>query len=239
MCIIIAKKSGIPMPKEEIISNCWQANSDGAGFMYLKNKRVRIEKGFMKLKALKKALKFHNFGLKDTVILHFRWATHGSVTPANTHPFPASNDIKKLRNTITTTDTGIAHNGILTYDDDFKNDLSDTMTFIRDIFSDKLILDSLENPAIKNLIEPIVKSSKFALLSATGIQLIGKFIDDNGLLYSNNGYKDDPFEQYYAINKNYARPYAYEEKTRCPHCNELVSDYWYQHRYCTSCYNAY
>ena len=47
MCIIIAKQpNGIVT--EDTLHHCWNANDDGAGFMYAKHNQLHIEKGFMK-----------------------------------------------------------------------------------------------------------------------------------------------------------------------------------------------
>ena len=47
MCIICCKPMGKDMPTEEIMKNMWVNNPDGAGFMYVKNHKLVIEKGFM------------------------------------------------------------------------------------------------------------------------------------------------------------------------------------------------
>ena len=47
MCIIVAKKKGLELPTKEILRNCFNYNSDGAGLMFNDGKQVFIEKGFM------------------------------------------------------------------------------------------------------------------------------------------------------------------------------------------------
>ena len=47
MCIIVAKEIGIEMPSMETLERCFQANPDGAGFMWADGKMVHIRKGFM------------------------------------------------------------------------------------------------------------------------------------------------------------------------------------------------
>ena len=34
MCIIVAKKKGLELPTKEILRNCFNYNSDGAGLMF-------------------------------------------------------------------------------------------------------------------------------------------------------------------------------------------------------------
>ncbi len=60
MCIIALKPANVGMIDDQTIENCWYNNDDGAGFMYPGHGGVKIRKGFMSLKSLKKALKALN-----------------------------------------------------------------------------------------------------------------------------------------------------------------------------------
>lgn len=44
MCIIAVKEKGYKL-NEEYVKNCFLHNSDGAGFMFVDNNKVHIEKG--------------------------------------------------------------------------------------------------------------------------------------------------------------------------------------------------
>ena len=57
MCIIIAKEKYGRLPSEKELKNCFTNNSDGAGFMYVKNGKVVIDKGYMKYEAFIKHYK--------------------------------------------------------------------------------------------------------------------------------------------------------------------------------------
>lgn len=131
MCIICAKPANVKFPSEETIKNMWDANSDGAGLMYVKDGKVRIEKGFMtyksftaKLDELRKTLDL----VKTPVVMHFRITTHGGTCAANTHPFPVTDSIARLKQTNVTTTLGVAHNGIIPITP--RKGISDTMEYI-------------------------------------------------------------------------------------------------------------
>lgn len=86
MCLALFKKEGVIVP-EEHVDKAWTQHRDGAGFAYLDGKKVVIEKGFMTSDDMKTRLKALN-NLKNTkAILHWRYATHGTVDKTNCHPF--------------------------------------------------------------------------------------------------------------------------------------------------------
>lgn len=188
MCIIIVKKAGIKFPDNEILKNCWDANSDGAGYMIPKNGDVDIRKGFMKFNHMMDSL--NSIPNKDDIpmILHFRITTHGGTSKANTHPFPVSSNEKLLRSTRVKTNLGVAHNGIITIDNDLK--LSDTMQFIKDELSLFHVIKPSWYKDIKSL-DYIGKriGSKLAIMDSKGyISTVGEFYDEDGILYSNYSY---------------------------------------------------
>ena len=194
MCIIAVKPSGVKMPNIKTIENCWYNNPDGAGFMYAKENNVYIEKGFMKLKSLKTALR----GLEKKVdvtntpiVLHFRITTHGGTSPSNTHPFPITEKLPLLQMTKSKAPLAVAHNGII----DIKlsrKDISDTMEYIMTQLAPlhQLKKDFYKHEAGRKLIYNAIKS-KMAIMDSNGyIATIGDFITgEDGLLYSNNSFK--------------------------------------------------
>lgn len=129
------------------------------------------------------------------LVMHFRITTHGATNTHNTHPFPVSYKIKDLKKTSVVTDVSVAHNGIIPIKCVPK--LSDTQTYIAkklsaikniqsDFYTNKYIMQRIENEI----------QSKMCFLTKDGeIYTIGKFIEDNGILYSNNS-----FEEYSYLN---------------------------------------
>lgn len=189
MCIIIGKPTHEALPEYGTLANCFENNPHGAGFMYRNKGIIHIRKGFMSLPELLDAIDEEKISEKHEVIYHFRIATAGSIKPANCHPFPSSADIAELRQVRIKTDYGIAHNGILHYKEDLENDLSDTMSFIKDFLSDKTIVSTFHETQIQEALQPIISGSKFAVMTPYETHLAGDFIEDNGLFYSNTSYK--------------------------------------------------
>ena len=197
MCIIIAKDKIGRLPTEKELKSSFTYNSDGAGFMYVDNGKVVIDKGYMTydsfIKHYKTLLdKYNNFKNKSLVI-HCRIGTSGRNTKGNTHPYPISDSVKELRSKhLSRENIGIAHNGIIKgYGT--ATGLNDTQEYIskylyplyyhyRDFYKNKDILYQME----------LATNSKFAILDKTDtIYYVGEFIDDNGLNFSNNTYNYD------------------------------------------------
>jgi predicted glutamine amidotransferase len=193
MCVIAVKNHGISLPKDDEIDAMWNTNPDGAGIMYLHNGKVYIEKGFMKLTDLKRALASLNERLdtKNTpMVLHFRITTHGGTSPHNTHPFPISNNTEHLKALDLTCSVGMVHNGIISSMDTTDKTMSDTMVYIQDILSPLSMLNKTfyKNDFGKTLMENQIGWSKLAFLDKSGtISLVGDFKKDDktGMLYSN------------------------------------------------------
>ena len=54
MCIIVAKEKGQKLPSKDILKTCFNNNDDGAGFMYVQDGKVIIDKGYMDFKSFYK-----------------------------------------------------------------------------------------------------------------------------------------------------------------------------------------
>ena len=194
MCIIVAKKKGLELPTKEILKNCFNYNSDGAGIMFNDGNQVFIEKGFMdfnsfysRLEALDKEFNLVNSDLA----LHFRISTSGNVDQGNCHPYPISTETSQLRNLSLVTDIGMAHNGVIRkHIPETRSILNDTQTFIKNFVynmysSNKEFLTVGAN--IKALEEEA--GSKLCFITKDNMYIIGKFIEEtNGILYSNDTY---------------------------------------------------
>lgn len=188
MCIIAIKKSGVDMPTKETLQNCFDNNPDGCGFMYRKGSQVVIDKGYFDFDQFYKQLMRKNFSKKDTVIFHFRIATHGAITAAQCHPFPVSKNERELGLRNYQTDMAMVHNGMLSAMPKHKT-LSDTMLFVRDVLADDAIRPNLHRTAVQLLIQEATIGSKLAVLTKDSLTLYGKFISDfGGLLFSNDTY---------------------------------------------------
>lgn len=215
MCIIVSKAKGVEMPDKATLERCFNYNSDGAGLMYADNGKVNIVKGFMDFKSfyeyLMKLDKIHNLKEK-ALVMHFRISTGGNVDGGNCHPYPISPRKKDLRSKCLKTDLGMAHNGIISmYSSSYgkKEELNDTQRFIqRAVYpiykSNKEFYKDYE---LMSLLEDIAESKLCFLDKDENVYYVGKFIEDNGVMYSNNSYMS---YKTYPIG-NYGYGYDYDD----------------------------
>ena len=191
MCIICVSKSGVRQPSEITLRAMFRRNPHVAGYMYARDGKVAIHKGFMNIEDFLAAVHAEQFTPQDSVVYHFRISTQAGVNAPMTHPFPLSNQPRMMRSLDLTCRCGVAHNGIiqLTSDPDNKR-YSDTAIFITDYLS-KIIRKKadLRDPVTLELIWQLAKS-KFAIMDNSGyVATVGHFIDDHGLLFSNDSYQ--------------------------------------------------
>ena len=215
MCVIVAKKMGIELPSKKILENCFDVNPDGAGLMYVnENKKIVIEKGFMTFEAFYKKLTELNkkYDLKKkALVMHFRITTQGGTSPENCHPFPVTDDEKKLKATyLECNDVAFAHNGIISlYSMRDDKGMSDTMLLSKELLYplfnyNKKFYKQEHN---QELIEEIIGTDKIAFLdNEEKIITIGEFKEDEGVLYSNLNHK----KNYNYYNYNYNDYYNYD-----------------------------
>lgn len=197
MCIIIAKDKSGRVPTIEELKNSFEYNSDGAGFMYVDKGQVVIDKGYMEEaeflnRYIELCEEFNNFDNKCLVV-HCRIGTSSSNTAGNTHPYPITYREKELHKTRFTCDLAMAHNGIIsdytpTWD---KPTTNDSQEFIlkylyplyskwSDFYKNKYILSGLSD----------ITGSKLAFLDKDdNLYLVGDFVEDNNLQFSNTTYK--------------------------------------------------
>ena len=191
MCIICVSPENVRQPDTQTIRTMFLRNPHGAGYMYARNGKVHIRKGFMNLTGLLNALKEEHFTEADPVVYHFRISTQAGINPQMTHPFPLSNRAEYMKALDVDCKCGIAHNGIIQLTTDPSNrEYSDTAVFITEYLTRILQRPSdLKNTKLLDLIY-LLAQSKFAIMDGKGyIATVGKFIEENGLLYSNTSYQ--------------------------------------------------
>ena len=244
MCIIAAKPAGVKLPERDVFRTMWDGNSDGAGFMYVENGHVKIEKGFMKYKNFTKALDKVAGRLdltKTPMVFHFRITTHGGTKPENTHPFPITDNIGALKKHTMTTDVGVAHNGII--DILPRKGISDTMEYIASQLAPlkRALPKFYENKHAMQLIKNAI-SSKMVFLTKEGkLYTIGDFITEDGIMYSNDSYKKQRYNWRSTYPSYYDETYGwygYDYKgsvskttTVIPEDYEIVDMMWLEDNY--------
>lgn len=220
MCIIAIKNKKNRNFKNEELEQMFINNPDGAGFMYVENNKVKIDKGYMTFKDFKNHFdllnkKFNNFKNRS-LILHFRIGTSGTNSRKNCHPYPISKKLKDLQKTKINCDLGVVHNGIIReYTPSFDNkiDFNDTQNFIinylapleehwSDFYKNKRQLEALEN----------VTNSKLAFLNKNGdVYLSGDFVEnEDGLIFSNETFRKRSYSKDWLSDYNYNHSYDFK-----------------------------
>lgn len=192
MCVICVSKVGVKQPTIKQLRNMFESNPHGAGYMYCKDGRVVIQKGFMTFDDLIQQLRLERFGVDDAVVYHFRISTQANRKEM-THPFPLTSNLENTKLLNVSCKCGIAHNGIIQMTTDRSNtEYNDTALFITK-YMKKLLHSSndLKDTAILDMIKELTHS-KWAIMDGSGyIAVVGDFIvEENGLLFSNHSYID-------------------------------------------------
>ena len=181
MCIIICKPAGVKLPPMAILNRCATLNPHGFGFAT----KDRIYKT-LSFEEFKRALK--TIRKEETAILHFRYATHGSVKEANCHPFRDDE-----------TGVSFAHNGILNIEP--YEDMTDSETAFRGLLVPKIKRHGLDSKEHIDAVYRVIGGSRFAFIDSKGeYRLYGSFIQHRGCWYSNRN-----FVPYVANDYLYAR----------------------------------
>lgn len=164
MCVIIAVPADAKLPSKTELMAAHTANPHGCGFISSKGKKY-------------KGLDFETFynelrkvDADESVIIHFRYATHGSVRPGNCHPF--LND-----------GVGFAHNGVLNIA--AEKDKTDSQTAFDNLLMPVIRQYGVGSPELKSAVDCIIGGSRFAFMADGKITLYGHYTEVNGRYYSN------------------------------------------------------
>lgn len=164
MCVIIVKPAGVKMPSSETINAAFCANPHGCGLV----SPSAFYKG-LDFRKFKKHLK--KVRDDEPCIIHFRLATHGSIKPANCHPFRRG-------------DVWFAHNGILNISP--VGDMTDSETALQEILYPVIATYGYCSDEMDMAVFSVLGCSKFAFMKGDDVRLYGHFIKlDDGCYYSN------------------------------------------------------
>jgi hypothetical protein len=190
MCVIMVKPVGVRVPPPWAFEQAYRKNPHGAGFALADPDRMRvvIRKGFRSGDAARRGLLEEIAALRRTprgvlAVVHFRLATHGSHSDANCHPFPLSGDTGKLRAAAISCRTAVAHNGILPVAIPPGEDISDTMSFVRESLSKLRFSDIVRR---RDEISRFLGQGRLAVLHHDQRCLrLGEFVRFRGCYWSN------------------------------------------------------
>jgi hypothetical protein len=180
MCIIIHRPAGAAMRlSRETLQRCADRNPHGFGIMWADKGKLMTARYMPKERRdwIKRALLLQAQDIP--MVLHARWATHGAIEKANTHPFIIEQGVSALM-----------HNGILSIP--CVKGWSDTRTFTYEVV--RGLPQGWENvPTIRWMMEQATLGSKIAVMYGDGrVTILHKRsgIEEGGIWYSNDGFRE-------------------------------------------------
>lgn len=169
MCVIVVKPANFSLSAADT-SAMYSRNSDGIGIMYAESGAIRTAKALPATAADAVDFIAEHAPHERECIIHFRYATHGSVSIENTHPFPVVDGLF------------LAHNGVLFTGADDCGTGTDTEAYIRYYLRPLLThasdpLEMARAPEFVAVIGEHITGSKFVLLDRHGVVTIINEID--------------------------------------------------------------
>lgn len=163
MCVIIVCPKGVEKPSNEVLSSIKRLNPHGFGLVsdtkFYKTLNFNV---FLK--------KLNEVDKDENLIIHMRYATHGSIKTGNCHPF-------KCRGLY------FAHNGVLPIES--VNDMTDSEIAFKNQLYPCFREFGFESKQFDEVCRRVAGCSKFAFLYKGQLKLIGDYYKLNGVYYSN------------------------------------------------------
>lgn len=208
MCIICIKKKGIKFPSVECVKTMCDNNNHGFAIAISNGRKAKVIKTLNEdkfIRVYQNLVKKYDWA-NTTMFIHARIKTHGTQRIENCHGWKENGLI-------------FAHNGILSIQN--RDDLTDSETFFRDIFSPAYKIGGWKLG--EKAIQAIIGTSKFVFMDDRGnIHHYGHYIEDDGLLFSNSTY----LNHRYQFNN---RRYSYvDEDWWNRRVSQLEADEWNQ-----------
>lgn len=165
MCIIIYKPVGVSMPSDAMLVAAHRRNPDGCGLCSPSVNYKSLDFSAF----LRRAHKVRAF---EPCLIHFRWATTGSVKKANCHPFYDAES-----------GTYFMHNGVLNVHPD--GDITDSEWVFRNEIASYCI-GGLGTEWMREAVKDTIGASRFAFMQDGQVMLFGPWYESRGLYFSNN-----------------------------------------------------
>lgn len=195
MCLIIASKEG-NVPDADLMKRSYDDNPHGWGVMWVEDGAIHVVRG-LKYASMVKAMKRVE---GKPYVLHTRWATHGSKTVKNCHPFKVDDDL------------WIAHNGIIQIETPVE-DRSDTwhwaQAFSQVVKDYPWVMEESYRPKLIDYVEKWVGvCNKVVMLRSSGDILIanesaGVHYEGMWLSNTNSLWEQEPYDYSYNHRRNY------------------------------------
>jgi hypothetical protein len=186
VCVIVIS-NGEKIPRDDL-EKMWNANPHGCGFAYIEEQKVKVLKGFMDFEDF---VTLYELIPNTPHVVHFRYKTHGSISPSLTHPFPLDkiipNDVLEFE-----TESAFFHNGAIEYHKSllytiFPNLSEEEKEIILEYpdLSDSLVM-AVYLKVVKNLdFLKFFSGSRFTIVTPKKIIKYGEFVKEGNFEYSN------------------------------------------------------
>ena len=157
MCMLCVIPPNV-IPSRQKLENSALNNPHGFGFAIVvpSENRIHVERTMNADTSINRFLEMRGKYPEGYAMWHARYATHGSTTVDNCHPFQVG-----VGNNL----TYLAHNGILPIIEPQGDDRSDTRIFAEDLLPAIGGVTALDNPQVSNLIEDFTGGSKVCILT--------------------------------------------------------------------------
>jgi predicted glutamine amidotransferase len=231
MCIGIIVPPGKSVSRKRL-KRCSECHSDGMGYSFVDNNGNVIVRRY-----LESFNRFHSDLNRDwrrykdsNFLVHFRKVSAGKRSLENVHPHfvPGHN-------------MSFIHNGTIFDLKRFGEDRSDTVILGEEILAG-LGSGFLGNKSILYLLESLTKSSRLAFLTGSNEVTIlhaKEWHEDEGVLYSNTSYRDQPasvcLTPHSRNSTSYSKSSAAEPKYNIVSEKETAVDYEEDDKYCSIC----
>lgn len=163
MCVICYIPKGVKTPSVNVLRAMHEANPHGMGFCTPTLYHKGLSFDYFLQKIAKRSI-------NEPCIIHFRYATHGSVKRANCHPFKQG-------------DVYFAHNGILSIEP-YKDTTDSETAFVRFLYP-VIHRFGFDSVMLDRQVKHIIGGSKFAFMQGDKVRLFGNFIHWHGYFVSN------------------------------------------------------
>ena len=156
MCMLCVVPPNV-IPSREKLENSALNNPHGFGFAIVipKENRIHVERTMNADTSINRFIEMRGKYPEGYAMWHARFATHGTTTVDNCHPFRVGKDER----------TYLAHNGILPIIEPQGDNRSDTRIFAEDLLPAIGGVASLDNEQVINLLDDFTTGSKVCVLT--------------------------------------------------------------------------
>jgi len=225
------------VPKKQNLQTSACNNPHGFGYAIITPDGIITGKGMSAKKTINKFLALRKQYPASYAMFHARYATHGVKNEENCHPFKVGGS----------TDTYLAHNGVLDVHINAGDRRSDTRVFAEDILPSMGGVSALDNDNVWQMVSKWASGSKIAIFTTDPkakdmVYIINEksgHWDNDGIWWSNYSYCDKKYWETftYSTGKEYQEEKTWDT-TECVGCGAFAFEDANPY-YCEMCLTCY